>query len=35
MKKTKIAVAVVLAMAALLPLESCIGSFALTKKVLT
>ncbi len=35
MKKTKIAVAAILAMAALLPLESCIGSFALTKKVLT
>ena len=35
MKKTKITVALVLAMAALLPLESCIGSFALTKKVLT
>lgn len=34
MKRTKIAVAVVLTMAALLPLESCIGSFALTKKVM-
>lgn len=34
MKKTKITIATVLAMAALLPLESCIGSFALTNKVL-
>lgn len=35
MRKTKITVALVLAMAALLPLESCIGSFALSNKVLT
>ncbi|MBO7608921.1 MAG: DUF3332 domain-containing protein [Muribaculaceae bacterium] len=35
MRKTKFTVAVVLAMAALLPLESCIGSFALSNKVLT
>ena len=35
MKKPKITIAAVLAMAALLPLESCIGSFALTKKILT
>ena len=35
MRKTKFTVALVLAMAALLPLESCIGSFALTNKVLS
>ena len=35
MRRTKITIAAVLAMAAMLPLESCIGSFALTKKVLT
>ena len=34
MKKTKITIALLLALAALMPLESCIGSFALTKKVL-
>lgn len=34
MRRTKITIAAVLAMAAMLPLESCIGSFALTKKVL-
>lgn len=33
--RTKIAVALVLSVAALMPLESCIGSFALTKKLLT
>ncbi len=35
MRKTKISVALILALAALMPLESCIGSFALTNKVLT
>lgn len=34
MRKTKISVALIIAMAALMPLESCIGSFALTNKVL-
>ena len=34
MKRTKISVAAVLAIAALMPLQSCIGSFALTNKVL-
>ena len=34
MKRTKIYAAVVLAMAAMLPLQSCLGSFALTNKVL-
>lgn len=35
MRKTKISVAIIIAMAAILPLESCIGSFALTNKVLS
>ena len=35
MKKNTILVSVLLAMTALLPLQSCIGSFALTNKVLT
>ena len=34
MKRTKIYAAVVLAMTAMLPLQSCLGSFALTNKVL-
>ena len=35
MKRRKITIAALLAMAALLPLESCIGNFALTHKVLS
>ncbi len=35
MKKYPVLVSVVIAMAALLPLQSCIGSFALTNKVLS
>lgn len=35
MKKTKIPVALILMCASLIPLQSCIGSFALTHKVIT
>lgn len=35
MKKFKLSVALILAMAAVMPLNSCIGSFALTNKVLS
>lgn len=35
MKRIKLSVAAVLAVAALLPLQSCIGSFALTNRVLS
>ncbi|MDE5888152.1 MAG: DUF3332 domain-containing protein [Muribaculaceae bacterium] len=35
MKKFKLSVAVILALAAFMPLQSCIGSFALTNRVLS
>ena len=35
MRKIKFSIAVILAVAALLPLQSCIGSFALTNRVLS
>ncbi|MDE6577887.1 MAG: DUF3332 domain-containing protein, partial [Muribaculaceae bacterium] len=35
MKKIKLSVGVLIAMAALLPMQSCIGSFALTNRVLS